>query len=179
MRNPPAPEGGTAIGQAGEDRGRPRDREEQRDNAGNKAARRGEGAGPGCGAHPGLSLQLGVEAGALQPLHDPRYGEGEPAVLLQHHGAAEPPHRATLPAAPRPARADVTGQPRGGGRAESGASLKGSAPRDGTGGDVVAAEQPQACGAASPWRVPLARGLGSHRDLCETRSWSCFLSERF
>lgn len=91
----------TATGQAGKDGGRPLDRAEQGHNAGNKAARRGEGDGPGCGAHPGLSLQLGMEAGALQPLHDPRYGEGEPAVFLQHHGAAEPPHRAALPAARR------------------------------------------------------------------------------
>lgn len=52
-------------------------------------------------AHPGLSLQLWVEAGALQALHDPGDGEGQPAVRVQHRGpcAAGPPspphHRVT------------------------------------------------------------------------------------
>lgn len=65
-----------------------------------KAPGRGAGsrAWGRAGAHPGLSLELGVEAGALQALHDPRYGEGQPAVRVQHRaggrpGALWPPHR--------------------------------------------------------------------------------------
>lgn len=96
------------------------------------------GAQRQVGAHPGLSLQLGVEAGALQPLHDPRYGEGEPAVRVQHRGATPLPaggllHRTAFAAAPRLAnrrcQATAGAVPRGGGgRLESDASRKGSAP---------------------------------------------------
>lgn len=77
-------------------------------------------------AHPGLSLQLRVEAGALQPLHDPGDGEGQPPLRVQHRGPGpDRPGRLRRRTARYPATA-AAAPPCGCVRPGSGAALKGS-----------------------------------------------------